>query len=266
MRATHENLIAPRQQRESSERRAATPRLPRRWHLGVALWLLGALALAVMAVFAHTHAQFPGDAGLTALARDARHTALAPALDFPSEANNVPTGGVIYVAAILVFAALKRVREAICVAFTTGIGGALNAVISAVVARPRPAGTHVSTVGNLDTHSFPSGHVVSVVGLFGFLLFLTILIWRARPALRAWLLPIQVVCVYFLAVIGFGRVAEGAHQPSDVLAGYLLGALLLALAIWLYRWLGRRWAAHEERKARKASARMASRADERTDE
>ena len=93
-----------------------------------------------------------------------------------------------------------------------------------------------------------------MVGLFGFLLFLTILIWRARPALRPWLLPLQAVCVYFLALIGFGRVAEGAHQPSDVLAGYLLGALLLALAIRLYHWLGRRWAAHQ---AQKAGARAA---------
>ncbi len=257
MHVTHEDLGVPRQQQERGERRAAAPRLPRRRHIGAALWLLGALALAVMAVFAHTQAQFPGDAGLTALARDASHTALGSALDFPSEANNVPTGGVIYVAAILVFAALKRIREAICVAFTTGIGGALNAGISAVVGRPRPAGAHVPTVGNLDTHGFPSGHVVSVVGLFGFLLFLTILIWRARPALRLWLLPVQAVCVYFLALIGFGRVAEEAHQPSDVLAGYLLGALLLALAIWLYHWLGRRWATHKEQKAKKAGARTA---------
>src|SRR5690348_538012 len=258
MHATHENrenLDVPRHARErGGPPHAATPHTHGRRYVGVALWLLGALALAVMAVFAHGHAQFPGDAGLTALVRAANHSALAPALNFPSEANNVPTGGVIYVTAILLFAALKRIREAICVAFTTGIGGALNALISAIVGRPRPSGAHVSTVGQLDTHSFSSGHVVSVVGLFGFLLFLTILIWRARPALRLWLLPIQDVCVYFLALIGFGRVAEGAHQPSDVLAGYILGALLLALAIWLYRWLGRRWAAHQ---AKKAGARAA---------
>ncbi|HST87166.1 MAG TPA: phosphatase PAP2 family protein [Ktedonobacterales bacterium] len=257
MHATHENPEnpgVPRHMRERGGPRATAPSPLRQWHVGVALWLLGALALAVMAFFAHMEPLFPGDAGLVALARDANHTALAPALNFPSEANNVPTGGVIYLGAILVFAVLKRIRAAICVAFTTGIGGALNAIISAVVGRPRPAGAHVSTVGQIDTHSFPSGHVVSVVGLFGFLLFLTILIWRARPALRPWLLPLQAVCVYFLALIGFGRVAEGAHQPSDVLAGYLLGALLLALAIRLYHWLGRRWAAHQ---AQKAGARAA---------
>jgi membrane-associated phospholipid phosphatase len=246
--------ISPRERERGGPPHTTTPRPHRQRYVGVTLWLLGALALAVMAVFAHTHPQFPGDAGLAALAREANHTPLASALDFPSAANNVPTGGVIYLAAILVFAALKRIREAICVAFTTGIGGALNAIISAVVGRPRPAGAHVSTVGQLDTHSFPSGHVVSVVGLFGFLLFLTILIWRARPAVRPWLLPIQVVCIYFLALIGFGRVAEGAHQPSDVLAGYILGALLLALAIQLYHWLGRRWAAHQAKKARARAA------------
>jgi undecaprenyl-diphosphatase len=51
----------------------------------------------------------------------------------------------------------------------------------------------------------------------------------------------QVVCGYFIVGVGFSRVLEGLHWPSDVLAGYLLAALFLALALWLYHRLVEHW-------------------------
>jgi membrane-associated phospholipid phosphatase len=71
---------------------------------------------------------------------------------------------------------------------------------------------------------------------------------HARPDRRAWLLLIQIVCVYFIALIGVGRIVEGDHQPSDVLAGYLAAALLLPLICAFYRWLGAVWRRHRRRK------------------
>ena len=55
------------------------------------------------------------------------------------------------------------------------------------------------------------------------------------------------ICVCFIAFVGLGRIMEGEHQPSDVLAGYILGAMMLTVAIWLYYRLGEWWA---RRKAR----------------
>src|SRR5262245_44114670 len=81
-----------------------------RRHLGPVLSLLGALALTVLAVFAHAYARFPGAAGIMAAIQQATPTPAGPALAFPSEANNVPTGGVLYIAAVAVFALMKRVR------------------------------------------------------------------------------------------------------------------------------------------------------------
>ncbi len=48
-----------------------------------------------------------------------------------------------------------------------------------------------------------------------------------------------------IAVIGFARIEDGAHWPSDVLGGYMLGRLWLALTIWLYG-RGRRWLAERQ--------------------
>ena len=80
---------------------------------------------------------------------------------------------------------------------------------------------------DFQRYSFPSGHAGSILVAYGAL---TIMTWRApvvRPVVR-WLM---LVCVAILVIgVGFGRVYLGVHWPSDVLAGYLLGATWLAFA------------------------------------
>lgn len=214
---------------------------------GVLLWVLGAIILLVMAVLAHGAPQFPGDAAISSQLQHLRGTAIAPLINFPSDANSPKTGGVVAIAIIGAFAIVRRLIEALVTAVATFGSDLINALINGVVARPRPHGVHIQTLGGLGAHSFPSGHAEHVTVLFGFLFFLTLLIRRAHPQRWAWLLPFQIICVYFIALVGVGRVMEGDHQPSDVLAGYLIGALALALAILFYRWLSARWQHHLRR-------------------
>jgi membrane-associated phospholipid phosphatase len=215
------------------------------WLLG-ALWVVGALALLTLAVLAHSRAQFPGDAGITAFIQRFRQTPLAPIINFPSDINEPLPGGVLLALIVGALALLRRGIEAIVTAVASLGGDLLNALLNARVARPRPHNIHVKTISGLGAHSFPSGHVEHVTVLFGFLLFLTLLARSARPDRWAWLLPVQIVCIYFIALVGVGRIMERAHQPSDVLAGYLMGVLLLPLAILLYRWLGAWWHHRQE--------------------
>lgn len=218
-------------------------------HYGWFLWAAGALLLVVMAVLAHSEPQFPGDAAISGLLQRFRGTALAPIIDFPSNINQPLPGGVITVVVVIALAVLRRVIEALVVAVATFGTDLLNALINGLVARPRPNNIHVATVSGLGAHSFPSGHVEHVTMLFGFLIFLILLVRRAQPERWKWLIPLLVICVYFIALIGVGRVVEGDHQPSDVLGGYLVAALMLPLAILFYRWLGARWQRHQQRKA-----------------
>lgn len=218
-------------------------------HRGWLLWAVGALALAVMSALAHGAAQFPGDTAVSALLQRLHGTAIAPFVNFPSDANQPQPGGVIALTIVLVFAVLRRVIEAVAVAVTTFGTDLINAIINSLVARPRPHGVHVTTLSGLGAHSFPSGHVEHVTVLFGFLFFLTLLIRRAHPERWAWLLPVQIICVYFIALVGVGRIVEGTHQPSDVLAGYLVAALALPLGILFYRWMSGRWQRHRRHKA-----------------
>ncbi len=84
--------------------------------------------------------------------------------------------------------------------------------------------------------SFPSGHMVRTVVVYGLLAFVI-----ARLSERRWLRWTAVIgAVVLIAAESFDRVYLQVHWESDVLGGLLLGGLGLAGAII---WLDRPWAA-----------------------
>ena len=100
-----------------------------------------------------------------------------------------------------------------------------------LIDRPRPSADLVRVGVEVHGGSFPSGHVLTIVAIFGFIVFLAYA--RVRPSwqrtliLLAFGLPI--------AVVGVARIYAGHHWPSDVLGGYMLGGMWLAIVIHLYR-------------------------------
>jgi undecaprenyl-diphosphatase len=82
----------------------------------------------------------------------------------------------------------------------------------------------VLKAGPLASANFPSGHVVYVTALCG------TLAWFALARGRR---DIFVVMLALVVAMGPFRIVEGAHWPSDVLAGYALGLswTILVLAI-----------------------------------
>lgn len=232
----------------------AHPRAPVRFvasHRGWLLWGLGLLVLLTLCVLAHGAPQFPGDAAVVTLLHPLKNTRLAPIIELPSDINQPVPGGILLAVIAVVFALVRRLFEALAIAVGTLGADLIDALINGLVARPRPHHLHVATLGGLGSHSFPSGHVEHVTMLFGFLFYLTLLAWHAHPDRWRWplLLLCQVLCVYFIALIGVGRIIEGDHQPSDVLAGYLVAALLLPLVVQLYRRLREGWHRQQIRKA-----------------
>ena len=75
--------------------------------------------------------------------------------------------------------------------------------------------------------SFPSGHVFGTVVFYGFWGFLGFY-YRLKPKL---LIPMLTPIVLINLAVGFSRMFELDHWPSDVAAGYLLGGLWLLVLI-----------------------------------
>lgn len=96
----------------------------------------------------------------------------------------------------------------------------------AIVERDRPLDMLVSAPG----YSYPSGH--SMVGL-AYFSFLSYLVIKYIPnKIVKIILPI--VFTITILLVGFSRIYLGVHYLSDVLAGFLLGAIYLIIFINIY--------------------------------
>jgi len=110
---------------------------------------------------------------------------------------------------------------------------ALSSALKAVMNRPRPvAGTDLRVVvAPLGGSSFPSGHVITFVGTFGFMAYLAHTLIR-DPALR-WTAVGGLVSL--IVLVGPSRIYQGHHWPTDVTASYLLGTTYLIVVVTAYR-------------------------------
>lgn len=88
---------------------------------------------------------------------------------------------------------------------------------------------------NLRDYSFPSGHAVMSLVIYGMLGYLLAIHFPHRQKL------ITTVTVLLVFAIGFSRVYLGVHWPTDVIAGYAAGAMWLVACIFSLRvWRQRR--------------------------
>ena len=81
--------------------------------------------------------------------------------------------------------------------------------------------------------SFPSGHSVLAIVMYG------VIVYKTQDKLRTVRAKVALVAgaVLMVAGIGFSRVYLGAHFPSDVAGGYFVGAVWLAAVIGSDRWI-----------------------------
>ena len=126
---------------------------------------------------------------------------------------------------------LAGFRRAALLLLATPVPGLLTRSIKLLVERPRPGDDAVRVASELLDFSYPSGHVVGYVSLYGCLFFLTYVLfkrsyWRTAAL---WLLGLLV------GLVGISRIYLGHHWASDVLGGYVLGTAYLLILIEVYR-------------------------------
>jgi membrane-associated phospholipid phosphatase len=103
----------------------------------------------------------------------------------------------------------------------------LNVGLKLFFAKPRPnLGTYLLTE---KSFSFPSGHALGSMVIYGFLAYLL------ASHFPKFSLLIYAAAVGLIAAIGFSRLYLGVHWPTDVLAGYAVGFLWLMTCITLLK-------------------------------
>ncbi len=120
---------------------------------------------------------------------------------------------------------LNQYRWIIYLALSLSGGYFASYLSKLVLGRLRPLG--INLIDLPDGASFPSGHALIAVCVYGFIGYLLFRKFK-RPAVRI----LIVVCfLAFIILIGLSRAYLGVHYPSDVVGGWYLGAALLSLII-----------------------------------
>lgn len=133
------------------------------------------------------------------------------------------TVGIIVVGLISMFVINDKknnISFSICLISSTII----NNVIKLFFARARP---NINPLMIENTYSFPSGHSMMSMILYGYLIYLLYNNFKNKK--YRWLL-ISVFSVLIL-FIGFSRIYLGVHYVSDVIGGFVLGIAYLILYI-----------------------------------
>ncbi|MDR4306542.1 phosphatase PAP2 family protein [Chelatococcus sambhunathii] len=145
--------------------------------------------------------------------------------------GSVPVLTLLSVLAITYFLVARRYASALFLSIAITGGALLNAGLKIGFARPRP--DMVEHLVSVQSLSFPSGHAMSSA-----VIYLTIgaLLAQSEPrwALRGYILTVSVLLTL---AIGVSRVFLGVHYPTDVLAGWSLGAAWALLCWMVARWL-----------------------------
>jgi membrane-associated phospholipid phosphatase len=172
------------------------------------------------------------DAAITLRIQAARHPAFEAAMRLASWPGFPPQSRLIPPAVIGSLAAVGLRQEAAAETAAWG-AAALSSGVKAFMDRPRPvAGTDVRVVAApLGGSSFPSGHVLTYVGVYGFLAFLAATLVRPAATRRAAVAGLLAL----IAAVGPSRIQQGHHWPTDVTASYLLGTAYLLGVIAMYR-------------------------------
>jgi membrane-associated phospholipid phosphatase len=139
----------------------------------------------------------------------------------------------VLLGAVAVVALFILERRAGWLMLIGSVSSLLDNLIKLVISRQRPPGDLVHVLSPTTGFSYPSGHAVFFTWM-SFMIAVS-LAPKVRPAYRPGL---WIMAAIVIVLTCFARVWAGAHWPSDVLGGVLLGIGCSAFVLWLpERWL-----------------------------
>jgi len=131
---------------------------------------------------------------------------------------------ILALAAVIHLLLIKQSRKAYLFVASILAGQIIEFLLKNIFQRARP----LEALSSLPDYSFPSGHAMRSVLLFGFFYYSYRDFFKARGKRI-----ILTIAIMLILLVGISRAYLGVHWLSDVLGGYALGGILLALVILL---------------------------------
>jgi len=132
--------------------------------------------------------------------------------------------GIAIVVTSLYFKNWKYILQTVFVLLLASIS---NVVLKRLVDRARPGVEHLVVV---ETLSYPSGHAMSAMAFYGFLIYLFYR-FKINPFLKYIIIFLLIVVILS---IGISRIYLGVHYPSDIVGGYIAGLIWVFFCILLF--------------------------------
>lgn len=185
--------------------------------------LLLILCFVLLAIFVGKHPVNSFDIGISHFIQQFHSPVLDKIMIVVSVFGNVSVAFCCMAITSLLFFVFKFKREALFI-LAISFTGLITFSLKRLFSRPRPTDEHVTLIESYQNHSFPSGHTLSYIVFFGFIIFLM----RHLKSIPQYLRTGISVFSYFMFIVGpISRVYLGAHWFTDILGGLLIGLLYL---------------------------------------
>ncbi len=184
----------------------------------------------ILAVTSHFRAYFSIDLMISRFIQSINNQQIDTLLKLVSVPGNGFVMPLILISSSIALSMRGMGLEALYMSLSTTISLIISSFSKMVIDRPRPSDYLVEVYSRLNDASFPSGHTMSYTVFFGFLLYLSL--YSQSKIARYFGAGISILMIL---LVGFSRVYLGAHWPSDVVGGYLLGGAILIFTLNKYQ-------------------------------
>ncbi|MDD7886516.1 phosphatase PAP2 family protein [Flavivirga sp. 57AJ16] len=135
--------------------------------------------------------------------------------------------GLSIILTILVFKQWRYIGQIVLVLVLASVS---NMILKRFIDRARPDIEHLVVVKTL---SYPSGHAMSAVAFYGFIIYL-IYKFKVNKFIKTGLI---VLFGILILSIGISRIYLGVHFPSDIVGGFIAGTIWVFFCILIFNLL-----------------------------
>jgi undecaprenyl-diphosphatase len=130
---------------------------------------------------------------------------------------------------MLIFGFLKENTKVFYTGMAIFLTMGAGSLLKLFFRRERPFTEYVTNM-LFSTFSFPSGHTLGTTIAYGSAAYI---LSKLLPF--PWGVAVIVVAILIIVGVGLSRIYLGAHHPSDVIAGWLVGAVGLCIVIFIIK-------------------------------